>query len=188
MKSSPPLQLHVDPLAKPVVVHVPAIVPLQLGVKEGLDRDCRLGVIEQVPMNTPTTWLHRMVVTAKHDGSPRRTIDYTFDCWHGYHSLLLGEEDREFTTFVTPWGRYRYLTQPQGVLLAGDGYTHRLDKILEEFDRLKRCIDDNLLWDNTVEEPFFRCCQFLDTCVLSSTLANFSLLLNKSPSWDLRER
>ena len=61
----------------------------------------------------------------------------TFDCSHGYHSLLLGKEDRDFTTFITPWGRYHNLTLPQGILSAGDGYTHRLDKILEEFDRLK---------------------------------------------------
>ena len=56
MQDSPPLQLHVDPTVRPVAAHVPAQVPLhwQLPVKEGLDRDCRLGVIERVPLNTPT--------------------------------------------------------------------------------------------------------------------------------------
>ena len=205
MKSSPPIKLHVDLQAKPVAVHVPALVPIhwQLGVKEGLDRDCRLGVLERVPPNTPTTWLHRMCVTAKHDGTPRRTIDFrnlnkhaprqthhtpspwnlvssipagvfksTFDCWHGYHSLQLAEEDRDLTTFISPWGRYRYLTLPQGVLSAGDGYTQRLDSILEGFQRLRRCIDDNLLWDETIEDQFFRCCDFLDTCGRQGVILN----------------
>ena len=40
-----------------------------------MERDCRLGVIRKVPAGTPTTWCSRMVVTAKADGSPRRTMD-----------------------------------------------------------------------------------------------------------------
>ena len=78
MKGSPPLKLHIDHAAPPIAVHVPAQVPLhwQLPVKAGLDRDCRLGVLERVPLNIPTKWQHRMVVVAKHDGSPRRTVDY----------------------------------------------------------------------------------------------------------------
>ena len=197
MSGSPPLQLHVDPHAKPVAVHRPALVPLhwQDAVKKGLDRDIQLGVLERVPVNTPARWQSRMVVVAKHDGSPRRTVDYknlnqnaprqthhtaspwqlvstvpegayksSFDCWHGYHSLPLAEEDRDLTSFITPWGRYRHLTCPQGVLSAGDAYTDRMDRIFEEFERIIRCIDDSLLWDNTIEEQFLRACQFLDKC------------------------
>ena len=38
-------------------------------------RDEALGVIERVPIGEPVQWCHRMVVTRKHDGSPRRTVD-----------------------------------------------------------------------------------------------------------------
>ena len=38
-------------------------------------RDIDLGVIERVPKNEEVTWCHRMVVSRKHDGSPRRTVD-----------------------------------------------------------------------------------------------------------------
>ena len=205
LQDSPPLQLHVDPTVRPVAAHVPAQVPLhwQLPVKEGLDRDCRLGVIERVPLNTPTVWQSRMVVAPKHDGSPRRTIDFkalnkvtprqthhtqspwsivasipenvrksTFDAWHGYHSLKLSEEDRAATSFITPWGRYRYKTCPQGVLSAGDAYTDRMDRLLADFERTKRCIDDNLLYDTTIEEQFFRSCQFLDRCGSNGVILN----------------
>ena len=205
LQGSPPLKLHLDPNAKPVAVHVPAVVPInwQLPVKAGLDRDCELGVLERVPLNTPTTWQHRMVVVAKHDGSPRRTCDFrhlnkftprqthhtqspwsiassipegvfksSFDCWHGYHSLELAEEDRHLTTFITPWGRYRYLTLPQGVLCAGDAYTDRMDRLFEDMDRMSRCIDDTAIWDNSIEEQFYRTCQFLDRC------ANNGIILN----------
>ncbi|CAB4013560.1 Hypothetical predicted protein [Paramuricea clavata] len=48
-----------------------------------------------------------------------------FDCWNGYHSVPLHEYDRHLTTFITPWGRYRYKTAPQGYIASGDGrFTH----------------------------------------------------------------
>ena len=42
-------------------------------VKEQLDSDVRLGVIEMV--TEPSAWCHRMVVVSKPDGTPRRTVD-----------------------------------------------------------------------------------------------------------------
>ena len=72
-----PLELHVDPTAKPVAIHKPALVPLhwQDKVYADLERDVRIGVLERVNPNTPTTWCSRMVVTSMADGSPRRTVD-----------------------------------------------------------------------------------------------------------------
>ena len=76
--SGPPMQLMVDPNAMPVAHHKAIPVPLHFRdkVKEDLDRDVRLGVLELVPTGTPTTWCHKMVVCAKKDGEPRRTIDF----------------------------------------------------------------------------------------------------------------
>ena len=78
MTGSEPLRLYVDPTAKPVAIRTPSQVPLHWkeAVKEGLDRDVRLGVLEKVPENTPDTWCARMVITAKSDGSPRRVVDF----------------------------------------------------------------------------------------------------------------
>ena len=78
MKDSPPMKLFMDKQARPVAVHSPAPIPIHWAdqVKAGLDRDVRLGVIERVPVNEPTSWCSRMVITPKHDGSPRRVIDY----------------------------------------------------------------------------------------------------------------
>ena len=206
IQSSPPLQLHVDPEATPTAVHKPSLVPLhwQEPVLKGLIRDCKLGVLERVPLNTPATRCSRMHITAKADGSPRRVVDYQevnkasprqthhtpspwllvssipggvrkscFDAWHGYHSLPLATEaDRAATTFITPWGRFRYQTCPQGFLSAGDGYTDRMDRLLEDVERKRRCIDDTLLFDNTIEEAFNRACEFLDLCGKNGVILN----------------
>ena len=58
-------------------VHTPIEVPhyWKYKVKEDIDMDVRLGIIEPVPQGTPTTWCTRMVVTAKKSGKPRRTVD-----------------------------------------------------------------------------------------------------------------
>ncbi len=52
MMEGPPLQLMVDPNAKPVAAHNPVPVPIhwQNDVKAGLDRDVILGVLEPVPV------------------------------------------------------------------------------------------------------------------------------------------
>ena len=74
----PPMEIHVDQSAKkPPPCDKPALVPLhwQHQVHEDLLRDEALGVIERVPYGVPVTWCHRMVITRKHDGKPRRTVD-----------------------------------------------------------------------------------------------------------------
>lgn len=197
MMDGPPLQLMVDPDAKPVAVHTPVPVPIhwQEDVKAGLDRDVRLGVIEPVPVGEPVTWCHRMVVCAKKDGKPRRTVDMqplnlhavrethhtqspfhqarsvppgtkktVFDAWNGYHSVRLREEDKHLTTFITPWGRYRYRTAPQGYVASGDGYSRRFDEIVSDVPNKTKCIDDTLIWASDIEESFFQACNWLDIC------------------------
>ena len=45
-------------------------------VKEDLDQDVHLGIIEPIPINTPTSWCSRMVIFPKSSGEPRRTVDF----------------------------------------------------------------------------------------------------------------
>ena len=54
MMSGPPLSLNIDPAATPKPHHTPIAIPIhwQDEVKAGLDRDVRLGVLEQVPLGT----------------------------------------------------------------------------------------------------------------------------------------
>ena len=197
MDGHPPLELHVEEGAKPYSVHKARPVPLHWhkGVKEGLDRDCSLGVLEQVPMGDPEEWCAAMHIAAKKNGDPRRTIDFqrlnkackrqthaveapfhqasavpantkrtVLDAWNGYHSVPLKEEDRSKTTFITPWGRYRYKTAPQGFLAAGDAYTARYDRIIADFQDVKKCVDDSILWANTLEEIFNHTCKYISHC------------------------
>lgn len=197
LMEGPPLELMVDPTAKPVAHHTPIPVPLhwQQEVKAGLDQDVQLGVLEPVPIGEPVTWCHRMVICAKKNGKPRRTVDFqplnahatrethhtpspfhqarsiphgkkktVLDAWNGYHSVPIRAEDRHLTTFITPWGRYRYKTTPQGYIASGDGYTRRYDEIVAEIPNKTKCVDDALLWADTLEDSFHQTVQWLDVC------------------------
>ena len=193
----PSVEIHVEPSAIPKPCHTPANIPLhwQQWVYDDLLRDEAIGVIERVPYGEPVTWCHRMVVTRKHDGTPRRTVDLSplnkyckrethavespfqlarripkctwktvTDAWNGYHSVPLREEDRHLTTFITPFGRWRYTRAPQGFVSSGDGYNRRLDAIMSNFERKERCVDDTVHYDEDLEEHWWRTIDFL-TCV-----------------------
>ena len=200
-----PLELHVDPTAKPVAIHKPGLVPIhwQEKVYQDLERDVRIGVLERVSPNTPVTWCSRMVVAAKADGTPRRTVDLqpqnrhsvrqthhvqtpfhlavrvpqhtkktVTDAWNGYHTVPIREEDRHITTFITPWGRYRYKVAPQGFLASGDAYNQRFDSIIVNFKNKVKCVDDTCMWANSIEASFFQTCEWLDLCAKNGITLN----------------
>ena len=144
-----------------------------------------------------------MIITPKHDGSPRRVVDFqavnshcprqthhtrspwqiasavppncvktTLDAWHGYHSVPIYPSDRHITTFITKEGRFQYRTTPQGLLSAGDGYTQRFDEIVRGFPNHLKCVDDSIIWDDSIETNFYATCAFLDKCSLSGIVFN----------------
>ena len=198
----------VDKEATPSVSHKAIPVPLHWmdKVKADIDRDVQLGVIEPVPIGEAVTWCHRIFVTAKKNGDPRRTVDlqslnrhatrethYTsspfqartvphgtkktvIDAWNGYHSVPLHEEDRHLTTFITSWGRYRYLVAPQGYIASGDGYTRRYDEILTTSQLSNKdytkCIDDELLWSKSIEKSFWQAIEWLEILGKNGIIAN----------------
>ena len=73
----PPLEIHVGDSAVPKAHDTPFPISLhwQQPVYEEIKRDEALGILEPVPYGAPSPWCHRMVVTRKHDGTPRRTVD-----------------------------------------------------------------------------------------------------------------
>ena len=95
-------------------------------------------------------------------GVPAGTYRTVSDAWNGFHSMGMRMEDRHLTTFITPWGRYRYKRAPQGFASSGDGYNRRMDDILCEYPRHKRCVDDNLCYDEDIEQHWWRVIDYLE--------------------------
>ena len=103
---------------------------------------------------------------------PQRTKKTVTDAWNGYHSIPLCEEDRHITTFLTPWGRYRYKVAPQGFLASGDGYTQRFDELISGFENKVKCVDDTCMWADSVEAAFLQTCRWLDLCARNGITLN----------------
>ena len=76
---------------------------------------------------------------------PQKTWKTVTDAWNGYHSVPLAKDDRHFTTFITPWGRFQYRMAPQGALASGDGYSRRYDEVLADVARKTKCVDDTVV-------------------------------------------
>ena len=188
MSGLPPLRIITKDNVEPVAIHKPSTIPVHWleEVRQELEQDIALGVIERVPSNTPTTWCSRMHVVGKKTGKPRCVVDlcalnkattrqthhteppfkqamgvpanmwrYTTDAWNGYHSVPLDPQDRHKTTFITLWGRMRYLVAPQGSLSSGDGFTYWYDLLIRTIKRIKKCVDDVLGWAETLTQLFF---------------------------------
>ena len=79
---------------------------------------------------------------------------------------------KHLTTFLTPWGRYRYKVAPQGHLVSGDGFNERYDSITSEFKRKERCVDDTVMWADNIEDSFLQTCQYLDLCARNGIILN----------------
>ena len=95
---------------------------------------------------------------------PPNTKKTVLDAWNGYHSVPLHEDDLHYTTFITPWGRYRYRVAPQGYIASGDSYTRRYDEIVAEFPQKTKCVDDALLWEFTTEKSVWQAIDYIDIC------------------------
>ena len=78
LMSCEPIQISIAEGVTPTAIHTPATIPIHWReeVKQQLDDDVALGVIEKVEPNTPTTWCHRAIWVRKPDGSPRRVVDF----------------------------------------------------------------------------------------------------------------
>ena len=65
------------------------------------------------------------------------------------------------TTFITPWGRFRYLVTPQGATASGDGYPRRYDNIIADGQRKTKIVDDTAMLDEYLESHWWRVIDFL---------------------------
>ena len=84
------------------------------------------------------------------------------DCWNGFHSTPLHEDDRDYTTFLTEKGRFRYRVAPQGFIASGDGYNARYDRIIQKIERKTKCVDDVCQWDEELETHWWSVLDFLE--------------------------
>ena len=88
----------------------------------------------------------------------------TFDAYKGYHQCPLDEESQDPTTFITPFGRYKYLRAPYGISSISEHYDRRMDNSLEKIKQLRRIVDDCVVYTKDKEDHIALVRQFLQRC------------------------
>ena len=73
-----PMKIQVKPGAEPYACFTPIPVPFHLKekVKNNLDSETRMEVIERVPQGEVPPWRARMLAVVKPNGEPRRVVDF----------------------------------------------------------------------------------------------------------------
>jgi len=88
----------------------------------------------------------------------------TLDAHQGYWQVELDEASRDLTTFITPYGRFRYRRSAMGFISAGDAFNLRTDLALDGLQQVEKIVDDVLVQDVELAEHVDRVRSVLDRC------------------------
>ena len=78
------------------------------------------------------------------DIPPNQKFFTTLDAIKGYWQIPLTKESQPPTTFITPWGRYKFLRAPMGLSSTGDKYNLLMDAAFDGLHNVKKIVDDIL--------------------------------------------
>ena len=184
-------KIKLDPSVPPVV-HAPRKVPvvLQVSVKEELQMMENDGVIKN--QERPTDWVNSMVIVEtpkklricldprdlnkaiKREHFPMKTIEEVvqnmpgakvfskLDATSGYWQLKLDEESSKLCTFNIPFGRYRFLRVPFGIVSASEIFQRVMSQMVEDIDGSEAIMDDIVVWGKDQAEHGMRLKQVMD--------------------------
>ena len=71
------------------------------------------------------------------------------DAASGFFQIPLDEESRDYTTFLTPFGRFRFKRLPMGVNIAPEIYQRKMCELLEGIDGVLIYMDDVIVFGNS---------------------------------------
>ena len=86
------------------------------------------------------------------------------DARKGYHQCPLDKESQILTTFITPFGRFKYLRAPYGISSISEHYNRRMDEALNGLSGFRRIVDDIVIYDNDVIQHESHVRKFLQRC------------------------
>ncbi|XP_069095359.1 gypsy retrotransposon integrase-like protein 1 [Pleurodeles waltl] len=74
------------------------------------------------------------------------------DLKSAYHQVKLCESSKDYTTFVTPFGAYRYVRLPFGLASAASVFQKLMDFLFQDMDGIEKFQDDILVHSKTSSE------------------------------------
>ena len=74
------------------------------------------------------------------------------DAKSGFYQIPLDESSRDFTTFITPFGRYRYKRLPMGISIAPEIFQRKMMELLDGLQGVVVYLDDIVVFGSSVAE------------------------------------
>ena len=105
-----------------------------------------------------------------------------FDAKNGYFQIPLADESKDLTTFITPWGRFRFERCVQGLSTSGDEFNRRGDTALAGIPKTCKVTDDILCHDNTYSSHLKHVITVLERCAAHNITLNPAKLQFAQPS------
>nr|XP_027122911.1 uncharacterized protein LOC113739775 [Coffea arabica] len=108
------------------------------------------------------------------DNTAGHEIESFADCFAGYHQILMAEEDREKTAFITPWGTFCYRVMPFGLKNAGATYQRTMTTLFHDMihKEMEVYVDDIIIKSERTED------HLIDLGRLFERLRKYDLKLN----------
>ena len=88
----------------------------------------------------------------------------TLDATKRYWQVPLEKESQDFTTFITPFGRFKFLRAPMGLASSQDEYCARDDEALQGIEQVEKVVDDILIQGETAQEHLNTVVAVLNRC------------------------
>ena len=80
------------------------------------------------------------------------TVFSKLDASSGFWSIPLHPDSRNLTTFLTPFGRYRFCRMPFGVTVGPEVYQQKMDELLQGIPGVANFVDDTIVAGKTQAE------------------------------------
>ena len=86
------------------------------------------------------------------------------DARKGYHQCPLDAESQLLTTFITPFGRFKYLRAPYGISSISEHYDRRMAEAFAGLSGFRRIVDDIVIYDSDATQHAQHVRTFLQRC------------------------
>ena len=82
----------------------------------------------------------------------------------GYWNVKLERRSSYYTTFNSPFGRYRFLRMPFSLKMSQDVFQSKIDQTFEGYQGVVGICDDIVVYGKTKEEHDSNFCEMLERC------------------------
>ena len=76
---------------------------------------------------------------------PQAQFFAKLDATRGYHQVPLDHDSSKLTTFLLPYGRFRFLRAPMGLSCSSDEFCRRSDEVIRNLPGVRKLVDDILI-------------------------------------------